>query len=158
MRFGIIYGQTEFGLSKELGISRKEAKDYIESYFARYSGVKQWIDTTIQEARSSGISTTMMGRRRYIKGQNAQLNLRVVGGHQHIICLRRLEGFANTFSFLGLDGNILQVGLCAAQPSGGSDRLAAGEQFNLNSSKQLGVVLFEKMGLPVVKRTKTKVT
>ena len=77
VNFGIIYGQTEFGLSKELGISRKEAKDYIESYFARYSGVKQWIDTTIQEARSSGISTTMMGRRRYIKDINSKnFNLR----------------------------------------------------------------------------------
>ena len=77
VNFGIIYGQTEFGLSKELGIGRKEAKDYIESYFARYSGVKQWIDTTIQEARSSGISTTMMGRRRYIKDINSKnFNLR----------------------------------------------------------------------------------
>lgn len=77
VNFGIIYGQTEFGLSKELGISRKEAKDYIESYFARYSGVKRWIDTTIQEARSSGISTTMMGRRRYIKDINSKnFNLR----------------------------------------------------------------------------------
>ncbi len=58
--------------------------------------------------------------------QNAQLDLRIVGGHQHIICLRRLKCLANAFSFLSLDGNILQVGLCAAQPSGGSDRLIEG--------------------------------
>ena len=77
VNFGIIYGQTEFGLSKELGISRGEAKDYITSYFERYSGVKQWIDQAIADARVTGISTTMMGRKRYIKDINSKnFNLR----------------------------------------------------------------------------------
>lgn len=77
VNFGIIYGQTDFGLSKELGISRSEAKAYIENYFARYSGVKQWIDQAIQEARATGVSTTMMGRKRYIKDINSKnFNLR----------------------------------------------------------------------------------
>ena len=77
VNFGIIYGQTDYGLSKELGISRGEAKAYIDSYFARYSGVKQWIDQAIQDARVSGISTTMMGRKRYIKDINSKnFNLR----------------------------------------------------------------------------------
>lgn len=77
VNFGIIYGQTEFGLSKELGISRTEAKDYINNYFERYSGVKRWIDETIQDARVTGISTTMMGRKRYIKDINSKnFNLR----------------------------------------------------------------------------------
>ncbi|MBR4945084.1 MAG: DNA polymerase I [Peptococcaceae bacterium] len=77
VNFGIIYGQTDFGLSKELGISRGEAKAYIESYFERYSGVKTWIDQAIAEARTSGISTTMMGRKRHIKDINSKnFNLR----------------------------------------------------------------------------------
>lgn len=77
VNFGIVYGQTEFGLSKELGISRKEAKNYIESYFERYSGVKEYIDKTIQDARDTGISKTMMGRKRYIKDINSKnFNLR----------------------------------------------------------------------------------
>ncbi len=77
VNFGIIYGQTDYGLSKELGISRAEAKAYIESYFARYSGVKQWIDQAIADARTTGISTTMMGRKRYIKDINSKnFNLR----------------------------------------------------------------------------------
>lgn len=77
VNFGIIYGQTEFGLSKELGITRGEAKAYIDSYFARYSGVKQWIDKAIADARLTGISTTMMGRKRYIKDINSKnFNLR----------------------------------------------------------------------------------
>ena len=77
VNFGIIYGQTDFGLSKELGITRGEAKAYIESYFARYSGVKQWIEQAIADARATGISTTMMGRKRYIKDINSKnFNLR----------------------------------------------------------------------------------
>lgn len=79
VNFGIIYGQTDFGLSKELGISRGEAKAYIDSYFERYSGVKRWIDEAIQDARVTGISTTMMGRKRYIKDINSKnFNLRVL--------------------------------------------------------------------------------
>ena len=77
VNFGIVYGQTEFGLSKELGISRKEAKNYIESYFDRYSGVKEYIAKAIHEARETGFSTTMMGRKRYIKDINSKnFNLR----------------------------------------------------------------------------------
>ena len=77
VNFGIIYGQTEFGLSKELGISRAQAKEYISSYFERYSGVKQWIDATVQETRLTGVSKTMMGRKRYIKDINSKnFNLR----------------------------------------------------------------------------------
>jgi len=77
VNFGIIYGQTEFGLSKELGISRSQAKEYINSYFERYSGVKQWIDNTVQETRLTGVSKTLMGRKRYIKDINSKnFNLR----------------------------------------------------------------------------------
>ncbi len=77
VNFGIVYGQTEFGLGKELGISRAEAKDYIENYFERYSGVKQWINQAIADARLTGVSTTMMGRKRYIKDINSKnFNLR----------------------------------------------------------------------------------
>ena len=77
VNFGIIYGQTEFGLSKELGISRSQAREYISSYFERYSGVKQWIDNTVQDTRLTGVSKTMMGRKRYIKDINSKnFNLR----------------------------------------------------------------------------------
>lgn len=77
VNFGIIYGQTDYGLSKELGISRSEAKAYIENYFNRYSGVKAWIDQAINDARATGISTTMFGRKRYIKDINSKnFNLR----------------------------------------------------------------------------------
>ena len=67
VNFGIIYGQTDFGLSKELGISRREAQAYIDLYFSRYPLVQTFISDTIAQAREKGYVTTMLGRRRYIK-------------------------------------------------------------------------------------------
>ncbi len=64
--FGIIYGISPYGLSQTLGIAQAEAKTYIDAYFERYSGVKRFIDRTIEEARERGYTTTMLGRRRPI--------------------------------------------------------------------------------------------
>lgn len=72
VNFGIIYGQTDYGLSKELGISRKEAEAYINLYFSRYPLVETFINDTIEKTRESGYVTTMLGRRRYIKDINSR--------------------------------------------------------------------------------------
>jgi DNA polymerase-1 len=72
VNFGIVYGQTSFGLAAQLGIPRDEADSYIRSYFTRYAGVKQWIDRTIGEVRSSGFTTTLYGRRRPIPDINSK--------------------------------------------------------------------------------------
>ena len=66
VNFGIIYGISPFGLSSQLGISNQEAKRYIEAYFARFQGVKAYIDRTVAEAKANGYSTTLLGRRRPI--------------------------------------------------------------------------------------------
>ncbi len=66
VNFGIIYGISPFGLSSQLGISTQEAKRYIEAYFARFEGVKAYIDRTVTEAKATGYSTTLFGRRRPI--------------------------------------------------------------------------------------------
>lgn len=66
VNFGIIYGMSEFGLSRDIKVSRAEAKRYIENYFARYAGVKQYIEKTIAEARKKGYVTTILNRRRYL--------------------------------------------------------------------------------------------
>jgi DNA polymerase I len=66
VNFGIVYGQTAFGLAASLGIDRREADTYIRSYFERYSGVRRWLDQTIAEVRRSGVSVNMFGRRRPI--------------------------------------------------------------------------------------------
>ena len=77
INFGIIYGMSPYGLSKELGISQKMAKTYIDNYFARYSGVKQFIDETIKEARRTKKTSTLLGRIRLLPDiNNSNKNLR----------------------------------------------------------------------------------
>jgi len=66
VNFGIVYGQTPFGLAASLGIERKEADLYIRAYFERYAGVRRFIDTTIAEVRRSGVALNMFGRKRPI--------------------------------------------------------------------------------------------
>ncbi|HSP66585.1 MAG TPA: DNA polymerase I, partial [Bryobacteraceae bacterium] len=72
VNFGIVYGQTPFGLSKQLGIDRKEAELYIRAYFERYAGVRRFIDATIAEVRRTGVVLTMFGRRRPIPDMNSR--------------------------------------------------------------------------------------
>ena len=67
VNFGIIYGQSDFGLANDLDIARSEAKTYIDNYFKRYAGVKTWIDNIIETAKKQGYVTTLLGRRRYLK-------------------------------------------------------------------------------------------
>ena len=66
VNFGIVYGQTAFGLAQSLGIPRAEAEAYIQQYFHRYPGVRRWLDQTIAEVRESGYVRTLFGRRRPI--------------------------------------------------------------------------------------------
>lgn len=72
VNFGIVYGISPFGLSQQLGISRAEAERYISSYFERYSGVRQFIETTISEVRRTGVTRTLLGRERPIPEINSR--------------------------------------------------------------------------------------
>ena len=67
VNFGIVYGQSDFGLSEQLGITRKEAHDFIEKYFASYPNIKQFMDATIAYCEEHGYVKTLFQRRRYIK-------------------------------------------------------------------------------------------
>ncbi len=76
INFGIVYGMSPFGLSRELGISPKMAKAYIDSYFSRYRGVKEYMNQTIESAKSTGKTDTLLGRIRFlpdIKSSNKNL-------------------------------------------------------------------------------------
>jgi DNA polymerase I len=64
VNFGIIYGQTSYGLSQGLGISRQEADEFIRKYFATYKGVRTFIDQTVARAKETGITETLFGRQR----------------------------------------------------------------------------------------------
>src|SRR5208337_4191728 len=66
VNFGIVYGISAFGLAAQLGIPQAEARAYIERYFARYSGVKAFIEKTLEEARKQGSVRTLFGRLRPI--------------------------------------------------------------------------------------------
>jgi len=71
VNFGIIYGQSAFGLSQNLGIPRKEAATIIEQYFAQYPGIKRYMTDTMNFARENGFVETIMGRRRYLRDINS---------------------------------------------------------------------------------------
>lgn len=66
VNFGIVYGISDYGLSQNLGIPRKEAKQFIERYFESYPGVKDYMDEIVAEAKHQGYVTTLMKRRRYL--------------------------------------------------------------------------------------------
>ncbi len=72
VNFGIIYGQSAFGLSKDLEIPLKQAQDFIDAYFLRYPKVQAYIDTQIQKAKNDGFVTTFLGRRRYLPEINSK--------------------------------------------------------------------------------------
>ncbi len=72
VNFGIVYGIGDFSLGKDLGISKKEAKAYIESYFATYPDIHAFIDRLIVDARNHGYAKTMLGRIRYIPELSAK--------------------------------------------------------------------------------------
>jgi DNA polymerase I len=77
INFGIIYGMSAYGLSKELMISQKMAKTYIENYFIRYKGVKEFIEKTIEKAKEAQKTSTLFGRIRYLPDINSKnANLR----------------------------------------------------------------------------------
>lgn len=70
INFGIIYGISAFGLANQLGISRGEAKAYIDSYFEKFPGIRQYMDDTIAFAKAHGFVETIFGRRTYVGGVN----------------------------------------------------------------------------------------
>jgi len=103
VNFGIVYGISDYGLSRDLGITRKEAAAFIERYYARYPGVKVYLDKTIAEARENGYVTTILNRRRYLPdlfssnrnvrsfGERTAMNTPIQGSAADIMKLAMLE-------------------------------------------------------------------
>ena len=85
VNFGIIYGLTSFGLSRDLGISVDEAQGFIEAYFSRYPKVKDYVQEQINHAKKEGFVTTILGRRRYIPEiNNKNQSIRLLAERQAI--------------------------------------------------------------------------
>lgn len=80
VNFGIIYGISEFGLAKNIGVNVKTAREYIATYFKRYTAVKEYMDSNVEFAKKHGYVATLTGRKRYIKEINSSnYNLRQFG-------------------------------------------------------------------------------
>ena len=76
INFGLIYGMSAFGLAKQLGIGRQEAQEYVELYFNRYPGVKEFMDRTREQAHEDGFVETLFGRRLYLPEINSRNGMR----------------------------------------------------------------------------------
>lgn len=80
VNFGIIYGMSAFSLAKDIGVTKKEADSYIDSYFNHYSNVKKYLEATIEEAKEKGYVETLFKRRRYLPElKSSNFNLRSFG-------------------------------------------------------------------------------
>lgn len=99
VNFGIVYGISDFGLARDIGVSRQEARKFIDRYLTRFSGVKAFIEQTIRDAREQGYVTTLFNRRRYLPelfnpnratrafGERAAVNTRIQGSAADVIKL-----------------------------------------------------------------------
>ena len=93
VNFGIVYGISEFSLSEDIGVSRYEAKEYIENYLANYKGVKAYMKQVVEDARNCGYTETMFGRKRYIPELKSS-NFNVRSGAERIALNTPIQGTA----------------------------------------------------------------
>ena len=93
VNFGIVYGISEFSLAEDIGVSRYEAKDYIESYLANYQGVRAYMKQVVVDARECGFTQTMYGRKRYIPELKSS-NFNVRQGAERIALNTPIQGTA----------------------------------------------------------------
>jgi DNA polymerase-1 len=93
VNFGIVYGISEFSLAEDIGVSRYEAKAYIENYLANYPGVREYMKQVVVDAREKGYTRTMFGRRRYIPELSSS-NFNIRQGAERIALNTPIQGTA----------------------------------------------------------------
>ena len=93
VNFGIVYGISEFSLAEDIGVSRYEAKDYIDRYLQNYSGVKAYMKQVVTDARDKGYTSTLYGRKRYIPELTSS-NFNVRQGAERIALNTPIQGTA----------------------------------------------------------------
>ena len=93
VNFGIVYGISEFSLAEDIGVSRYEAKAYIDSYLANYPGVRAYMKQVVEDARESGYTQTLYGRKRYIPELKSS-NFNIRSGAERIALNTPIQGSA----------------------------------------------------------------
>lgn len=93
VNFGIVYGISEFSLAEDIGVTRAEAKAYIQSYLAKYHGVRAYMHDIVEQARHTGFVTTLMGRRRYLP-ELKSTNFNIRSGAERIALNTPIQGTA----------------------------------------------------------------
>ena len=93
MNFGVIYGLSPFGISHQTGLSAEEGKGFINTYFAKYPGIKDFIESTKARVRKDGYVETLMGRRRYIPEVSSS-NFHVRGAGERMAINMPIQGTA----------------------------------------------------------------
>ncbi len=93
VNFGIVYGISEFSLAEDIGVSRYEAKEYIDNYLANYRGVRDYMRNVVVEAREKGFTETLYGRKRYIPELSSS-NFNIRSGAERIALNTPIQGTA----------------------------------------------------------------
>ena len=93
MNFGIVYGISEFSLAEDIGVSRYEAREYIDNYLNNYRGVKAYMQQVVADAREKGYTETLYGRRRYIPELKSS-NFNIRSGAERIALNTPIQGTA----------------------------------------------------------------
>ena len=93
VNFGIVYGISEFSLAEDIGVSRYEAKSYIDSYLNNYHGVRAYMKNVVENARETGYTLTMYGRRRYVPELKSS-NFNIRSGAERVTLNTPIQGSA----------------------------------------------------------------
>lgn len=155
VNFGIVYGISDFSLAQDIKVSRHEARQYIDSYLSKYSGVRRYMKDIVEKAKKDGYVSTVFGRRRYLPelnsknhnirsfGERVALNMPIQGTAADIIKLAMVR-VSNRFKKEGLKARLLlQVHdeLIAEAPAGEAEKAAAILKEEMESVVRLSVPL-----------------
>lgn len=113
VNFGLMYGQSSFGLAKALGISRKDAKDFIDVYFERFSAVKGYLDSLKEKAEAYGYTITYHGRKRFLPDIHSQ-NRTIKANAERMAINSPIQGTAADIikiAMINIDQNMKEAGL-----------------------------------------------
>lgn len=161
VNFGIVYGIGAFSLSKDIGVTRKEADTYIKDYLRLYSGIDKYMNRTVEQAKKDGYVTTMFGRRRYLPelaasnhnlrafGERVARNMPIQGTAADIIKIAMIKVYERLKAENMRSKLILQVHdeLIVEAPEDEADKAAVILSEEMQNAVQLSVPLIAEAGI-----------